>query len=108
MSELIEVIAQTSQNIHQLAELAEDGVAGPLLADLELQLATIASEAAHLKQENIELHRQLMSQPKIDSPLVMQEYRRPTPPKKDVRQTMQMVSQFYQRASREKPFKLAA
>jgi hypothetical protein len=108
MSELIEVIGQTYQCIHQLAELVEPIEAGPLLADLELQLAKIAAEAAQLQQENIELHRHISTQPKIEPAPPIQMLRRPMPPKKDVRQTMQMVSQFYERASREKPFKLAA
>ena len=109
MSELIEVIAETFHTLHHLADsLSESGdeTSRILLGDLELQLAKIESEGASLKQENLELHRHLGSTPSSETHIPKKSFPR-LAGRGDVRQTMQVVSQFYQRYTRETQYRKA-
>jgi len=110
MSELTEVIAEAYQMIQRLSALAgdaEDGEARALLGDLELQIAKIATEAAHLKQENIEMRRHILNQEGNEVLKAGKMVSRSVPPRADVRETMQLVSQFYRLFSREGNYRKA-
>ena len=110
MSELTEVIAEAHQLIQRLSALAggaTDGTARSLLSDLELQIARVETKVARLKQENIELQRRILGQGEVENSKRRVMPGRSLPPRPDVRETMQLVSQFYQLFSREQPYRKA-
>jgi len=110
MSELTEAIAAAHQVIQQLSALAgdaTDGDARSLLSDLELLMARIEAETARLKLENIELHRHISSLEEVDAPKLRKVISPSFPPKPDVRETMKLVSQFYQLFSADRPYRKA-
>jgi len=110
MSELIEVIAEAYRTIQQVSAAAGDvdgGEARGLLADLELQIAKIETEAARLTRENLELRRHALSPERVEMSTPRKTFPRLSANRPDARKTMQIVSEFYQIASRERLYKKA-
>jgi hypothetical protein len=105
MTELIAILAQAEATMRRLTELASGSrniEARGLIADLELQLAQIETEAANLNRENLELRRQVAGRDPISSGKNSTAFPRPVAAHHEVEQKMRAVSEFYQRVNQER------
>lgn len=113
MSSGAALVAQAYETMRRLAEhtgLLADPHVQSLLAELELQISHIEIEAARLWQENLDLTRRVAGGESPSATILHKPYStRIVPPKTDIRQTMQKVSEFYERASKQRmPMRLVA
>jgi hypothetical protein len=105
MSELTTLIAQTFETVRGLAALSGEIVnadARWLIAEIETQISRVEIEAARVKWRKAHLYQRAAQADRYAIPLQERPAHRIIPPKRDVRQTMRMVSEFYERVSLER------
>ncbi len=104
LSQLSSILIDAGETIRRLTQLPwgpGSALARELLADLELHLARLKREAERLSPEPAEIPPHDWSEPAQPPLKLSHPSPRPRPQTLDPRQTMRIVSEFYQRSNRE-------
>ena len=105
MSELQSLVAQTSETVQALAMLSGEIAheeARVLIAEVETQILRVEREVNRITWQKAESDQQTAQADRFATGLQERHVSRAVPPKRDVRQTMRMVSEFYERVSQER------